>query len=66
VVEVHVGHHHDRDLAGLEAALAQLRWHVFAGLEGRLARAGRECAEVLLRVGRDRGMQAGVDEDRAF
>ena len=28
-----VGHHHDRDLARVEAALAQLRRHVFAGLQ---------------------------------
>ena len=65
VVEVQVGHHHDRDLARVEAALAQLRGDVFAGLEGRLAEAGAERAEVLLRVGGDRGVQAGVDEDRA-
>ena len=65
VVDVHVGHHHDRDLTGVEAALAQLRRNVLAGLERRVAEAVAEAAEVLLAVGGDRGVQAGVDEDRA-
>jgi hypothetical protein len=64
VFEMHAGHHHDRDLARLEVALAQLGGDVFAGGEGRLAGACRERAEVRPRVCRNRGVQAGVDEDR--
>ncbi len=59
-----MGHHDDRDLAGVEAALAQLRGHVFARLQRRLAEAGAEPAEVLAPAGGDRGVKAGVDEDR--
>src|SRR5207344_494499 len=65
VVDVQVGHDDDRNLAWVEAALAQLGWNVLALLQGRLAEASAEGAEVLLAVGRDRGVQAGVDEDRA-
>ena len=51
-----MGHHHDRDLAGVDAALAQLRRDVFAGLQGRLAEPVAEAAEVLAgRRSRSRG-----------
>ena len=51
---------------GSRPAFAQLRRDVFAGLEARLAEARRRGAPKFSRaVGRDRGVQAGVDEDRA-
>lgn len=58
VVEVVVGHHNHRDLAGLEAALAELGRGVFAGREGGLAEAADQAAEVLAAVGGDRGVPA--------
>ena len=65
VVDVQVRHQHDLDVRGLDAALAQLRRGRLVGghldaLEGDL----REAAEVRRRVGGDRGVEAGVDQDR--
>jgi hypothetical protein len=65
VIHVQVGHHHDRQLRGLDSAPAELGRDVLFGRQLGLADAGRDGAEVLARIGCDRGMQAGVDEDRA-
>jgi hypothetical protein len=65
VVEVKVRHHHEADRLGVDAAGAQLRGQVLAGLELRLGEVGDQPAEVLGGSRRNRGMQARVDEERA-
>jgi hypothetical protein len=61
-----VGHHHRRDVRVVDAALAQLRrgslvgTHVDVPVEQR-----RQAAEVRARLHRNRGVEAGVDEDPA-
>jgi hypothetical protein len=65
VVDVEVRHHHHLHLRRLDAARAQLGRDGLLGLHLHvLERELREPAEVGLRVRRDRGVEARVDQDR--
>jgi hypothetical protein len=62
VIAVEVGHHHHLHVLRREAAVAKLRSGVLAPLE--LVVAGEDAPEVVAGVRRDRGVEAGVDQDR--
>jgi hypothetical protein len=64
VIEVHVGHDDEPDRPPVNAAAAELRGQVLAGLELWPRQAGDPPSEVLRRLRGNRGMEPGVDDER--
>src|SRR3954464_1216733 len=60
-----MGHDHEADVPGLQAAASKLRGHVLAGLHSRLGERADEATEVGCGLRGHGGMQAGVDQEGA-